>query len=226
MQKYNLQDIEGTFKEKSWWAMLVSLLPSKYITYVIANYTELTPNQVTLISFLFAVFAGVSFYYQAFVLGAILYQISYIFDIVDGSLARVKRVSTKTGAFFDVFTDWIKALLLIAVLLYRTNEFVILVILFILLIWNCNANKYNDMLYYTTRKSFSKTDEIIESKIGKYFNYMRKKNVIALPGIVEFEALVLFLYPITHWTLCLYLAIGLLVFSFVLKTYVILKKIR
>jgi hypothetical protein len=226
MQKYSIQDIEKTFKEKSWWAMIANLTPSKYVTYFIANYTSLTPNQVTLISFILAIISGVAFWFGYFILGAFLYQLSYIFDIVDGSLARIKKISSAYGAFLDVFTDWIKAPLLMVILLYSQNKVELLIVILLLLAWNCCANKYNDMLFYTEKKSLTNSSEVQSSKIGKYFNYMKEKQIIALPGIVEFEALILFLYPITQMNLFIYLSILLLIFMFVLKSYVIYKKVK
>jgi len=80
-----IKNIEKVFKQRNWWDLLLNLKIAKYLTYIIANYTKLTPNQVTFISFIFAVLAGVAFYFNYFVVGAILYQISYIFDIVDGA---------------------------------------------------------------------------------------------------------------------------------------------
>jgi len=222
----SLNNIEKVFKQRNWWDLLWNLFIAKYVTYFIANYTKLTPNQVTAISFLFAFFAGIAFYYHFFILGAVLYQISYIFDIVDGALARVKKITSKFGAFFDVFTDWIKAPILIIILLYMTHEIIALIIILLLLMWNCCANKYNDMLFYTTKKSITSSKEVSRSKIGKYFDYMKTRHIIALPGIVEFEALILFLYPVSQYKVFLYLSILLLLFNFILKTYVIVKKLK
>jgi phosphatidylglycerophosphate synthase len=173
-----------------------------------------------------SIFAGVAFYFENYILGAILYQVSYIFDIVDGALARVKNISSKFGAFFDVATDWLKAPILISLLLYIQGNIVVLIIILLLLGVNCCANKYNDMLFYTTKKSITKTSEIATSKIGKYFEYMKSIHIIPLPGIVEFEALILFLYPIFQLNIFLYLGILLLLFNFILKIYIILKKIK
>jgi len=223
---YSVGEIKNTFKERSWWAIVASLSPSKYITYYIANYTNLTPNQVTLISFILAGIAGIAFWFGYFIWGALLYQLSYIFDIIDGSLARVKGISSKYGAFLDVFTDWIKAPILIIILLYTQNEIEWLLAILILLTWSCCANKYNDMLFYTEDNSLSRSSQIQQSKIGKYFKYMEKKHILPLPGIIEFEALILFFYPITGLNIFIYLAILLLSFIFLLKVYIIVKKLK
>jgi phosphatidylglycerophosphate synthase len=223
---YSLKNIEETFKERSWWAIIASLFPAKYITYYIANHTNITPNQITLISFIFAIFSGISFFFGFFIMGAFLYQVSYIFDIVDGSLARVQKKSSQYGAFLDVFTDWIKAPILIVILLYVQNQLIFLTIILLLLSWVCCANKYNDMLFYTKRKSLSEDDKIQKSKIGKYFQRMESKNIAPLAGNVEFEALILFFYPITQLQIFIYFSVTLLLLLFILKVYIIFKKVK
>ncbi len=224
---YDLKQIEKTFKQKSWWAMIVDLLPAKYITFYLANRSKVSPNQITLLSFIFAVFAGVSFFYNSYISGAVLYQISYILDIVDGSLARVKNLSSKLGAFFDVFTDWLKGPLLIIVLFLKFNYINELIIILYLLFLTALANKYNDRIFYTEKKSIINSSNMEqESVIYKYFNFMQRKNINPLPGMVEFEALLLFFLPIFQEKIFVYLSIVLLVFLFTLKIFLIYKKIK
>ncbi len=222
----SLHDIEKIFKQRNWWDLLFNLRISKYIIYYVANHTELTPNQVTMISFVLAIFSGIAFYEHAFVVGALLFQLSYIFDIVDGALARVKGISTRYGAFLDVFTDWLKAPVLIIIVLYLQEEISLLIITLLLLMWSCCANKYNDMLFYTEKKSLTQSDEISTSRIGQYFKYMKERHIIELPGTIEFEALILFFYPITEQSIFLYLALFLLFGTFLLKVYIIMKKLK
>ncbi len=226
MQKISLNEIERTFKERSWWALLFNLYPAKYITYYLANKTNITPNVVTTISLLFAIFAGLSFLFDHFFIGAILYQISFIFDIVDGALARSKNLTSSIGAFYDVVTDWIKAPILMIILFYKLDQILLGMAVMFLLFLNCCINRYNDMLFYTQKKSLTKTNNIKKSLIGRYFEFMKRKHLIALPGSVEIEGLLLFFFPIFKSVLFVYLAILLLVFNFFLKTYVVIKKIK
>jgi len=224
--QYSLFQIEQTFKERSWWATIASLVPSKYLTYYIANNTKITPNQVTFLSFILAIIAGGCFYSQHYICGAILYQLSYILDIVDGSLARVAQKSSAIGAFFDVFTDWLKGPILIIILLMTLDQKNVLIVILYLLFLLSLANKYNDMLFYTQQKSYTKSKSVQQSLVGKYFTFMEQKNIQGLPGMVEFEALLLFFYPIFQKDFFIYLAIGLLFALICLKIIVIYKKIK
>lgn len=70
--------------------------------------TKITPNQVTFISFLIALIAGFLFSkgtYLYLVLGAILVELSFTLDCVDGQLARFRNMCSSFGAWFDGILD-------------------------------------------------------------------------------------------------------------------------
>jgi phosphatidylglycerophosphate synthase len=70
--------------------------------------TSITPNQLTMCSFLFGLAGGVAYLGGApafFVLGGFLAMISTIFDCADGMLARGKAMTSRYGAFLDLFLD-------------------------------------------------------------------------------------------------------------------------
>ena len=227
----SLSDIEKTFKEKSWWAILFNLYPAKYITYFLVNRTEITPNQVTTISFLLAIFSGIAFYFQYFIIGAILYQLSYILDIVDGSIARSKNLSSKIGAFYDVFTDWLKAPILFIILFLVTDNYYLLVVLYFLLFLGCLVNKYNDMLFFQGAKSIttisnSNNETANLSGILRYIQKMKNRNIQPFPSSVEVEGLLLLFYPITELSIFIYISFSILVFNISIKLYSIIKKLK
>ncbi len=72
---------------------------------------KVDPNSVSFIAFIFAVFAGASFWYGGvynnpicYVVGAIFVLLNGYFDIVDGAIAR-KYGATKYGDFLDHSLD-------------------------------------------------------------------------------------------------------------------------
>ncbi|MFN4336423.1 MAG: CDP-alcohol phosphatidyltransferase family protein [Candidatus Nitrosocaldus sp.] len=72
--------------------------------------TGLSPNSWTLIGFGFAVLAGVLYALHphleyAYLYAGIMLLISGFFDMVDGSVARVTKKVTKSGAFLDSTLD-------------------------------------------------------------------------------------------------------------------------
>jgi phosphatidylglycerophosphate synthase len=80
--------------------------------------TRVTPNQITLATLV--VFAGGAALmalgpgYGALVLAAVVIELSYVLDCVDGQLARLKGTSSPVGAHLDFLMDELKAFLLVA----------------------------------------------------------------------------------------------------------------
>jgi phosphatidylglycerophosphate synthase len=70
--------------------------------------TRVTPNQLTLTSFFLALLAALAFAggrHGLFVLGGCLSLLSTIFDAADGMLARAKALTSRYGAYLDLFLD-------------------------------------------------------------------------------------------------------------------------
>jgi phosphatidylglycerophosphate synthase len=80
--------------------------------------TRVAPNQVTFFSLLVATAAAACFLCLAWPLGLWLgvavYELSYVFDKVDGMLARARGVQSPTGHLLDFLMDEIKAFLILA----------------------------------------------------------------------------------------------------------------
>src|SRR3954471_3159572 len=80
---------------------------SKYIARWAAH-RGFTPNQVTTLSMLIGVAAAVAFALgtrAGWIAGAVLLQVAFTFDCVDGQLARYTRTFTKLGAWLDSVFD-------------------------------------------------------------------------------------------------------------------------
>lgn len=74
--------------------------------------TNITPNQVTIISMLFGVIAGVSIAYgtiNSVAWGGVFFALSLIFDCADGQLARIKKNGTPFGRLLDGLIDYISS---------------------------------------------------------------------------------------------------------------------
>lgn len=75
---------------------------SRRFTKYIAR-TPLTPNQISVISFLLALFSAYLFTlsYTYIVLGVVLMHLSMVFDCVDGEIARLKNKGSEFGLWLD-----------------------------------------------------------------------------------------------------------------------------
>jgi hypothetical protein len=72
--------------------------------------TDITPNQITLISMLTGIFSGVMFAIggsTSMIVGGLLLALATIFDCADGQLARLKNNGTAFGRILDGVSDYI-----------------------------------------------------------------------------------------------------------------------
>jgi hypothetical protein len=72
--------------------------------------TNLTPNQISIISMIFGLGSGILFYFGEplfIALGGISIFVSNVLDCADGQLARLKKNGTKVGRIIDGFIDYV-----------------------------------------------------------------------------------------------------------------------
>jgi phosphatidylglycerophosphate synthase len=72
--------------------------------------TPLTPNQITALSLVFGLAAGVACLpgdYLSILIGSILFLVCYVLDNCDGEIARLKDMRSRFGMRFDTFVDWL-----------------------------------------------------------------------------------------------------------------------
>lgn len=89
----------------SWWTVLVIDPIATRLTPLLARISWLTPNVVTLVAFAIGT-AGVGMFAAGMLrLGAIVFQVHFLFDCLDGKIARLRRLSSERGAYLDGLCD-------------------------------------------------------------------------------------------------------------------------
>ena len=81
-----------------------------------------TPNVLTTYSFLCGLAACWALYHRCLRLYAVLFGLAYVFDCMDGRLARAYGLSSRYGDLYDHITDVLVLLLLVAVVLRRKRR--------------------------------------------------------------------------------------------------------
>ena|GEM_PF-143564 len=72
---------------------------------LIRSYPAVTPNQVSVVSFLVALVSAACFFAGKALAGALLLQLSSILDGCDGEIARLKQLQSKMGDYLDAVLD-------------------------------------------------------------------------------------------------------------------------
>ena len=68
---------------------------------------NMTPNQATTLGLAAGLTAAACIAHGEQLLGAGLFFLYYLFDYCDGELARLRNLSSRFGAYYDDFVDWI-----------------------------------------------------------------------------------------------------------------------
>ncbi len=205
---YTFDEIEKTLQTpKSWWAVLTVLPFVRKISYIFANYTEITPNIITTISLLLA-FVSTYFFqkgdYIFLVLGAVFYQLSYIFDCTDGTIARLKRNGSSFGKIYDEFTDSLKIFIITFGLFYgqykingMDSTYLHAGYLFLgVMLLHYERLILRDLTFSDFKVIKISSKNKPRSIINKYFKYMENHKLKAIPSGIEVLAFIYVIVPI------------------------------
>ena len=95
-------------RDDEWWSSFVTAPIAVLFNYLVVDIRWLTPNLVTLTSFVTALIAAALIGIGGtvnFILAAALIHLSHIFDCMDGQMARYRQATSASGSFFDRATD-------------------------------------------------------------------------------------------------------------------------
>lgn len=95
-------------KDDEWWSSFVTSPLAILVNYLVVDVKWITPNLITLFSFIIAVISAAFIVIGGatnFIISAVLIHISHILDCMDGQMARYRKTSSPSGSFFDKLTD-------------------------------------------------------------------------------------------------------------------------
>jgi len=101
-------------KDDEWWSSFVTSPIAIAVNYMVVDIKWLTPNRITLFSFLVAIVSALFIVGGGttnFFIAAILIQLSHVLDCMDGQMARYRGVPTQSGSYYDKLTDQVQVLL-------------------------------------------------------------------------------------------------------------------
>lgn len=97
---------ERTAKEiDAWWTVLLVDPLALPVVRWLTPYSWLTPNGLTALAGVLGVVSAVLFALGHYAAAAIVFEARFFIDCLDGKLARVRGLSNRFGAFFDISSD-------------------------------------------------------------------------------------------------------------------------
>lgn len=195
--KYTYSEVKKTFhNQESWLNVLLIRYITLPLTYIVVNYTKITPNIISIISLIFGIISAYFYYSGNLTLGAIMYMVSYVFDAIDGKVARLTKTGKVYGAWLDIFIDRINLMLITTAISHNffiINEDYRLILLnsfFLALIFIGSESRHQIDIY--KNKTFFKE----KTPTSKFKIWCKKKGLIYEPiSLVEIFLFYLIVSP-------------------------------
>lgn len=150
--------------------------------------TNVTPNQISILSFFLTLLAGFLFTassYASILIAGFFTQFASILDGVDGEIARVKLSSSSFGAWFDTILDRYGDIAVVtgaSISIYREEQSGIAIIVAVLALTGSILSSYSS---YTMKSIFGKS-------------LRRRKHMSTLPSGRDIRLFILFLGGVTN----------------------------
>lgn len=203
---FTLNEVRAKIEPGSNWSKWVIHPLSDRLLLVIANKTPLTPNHLTVLSFLVAIGAAIFFLFGNHIhlaIGGMLYQLSFALDAMDGTLARLKNLKSRLGAFIDPYFDIWKGLFASIALVFgqhnrNGDDETLFIAIWFVFIFMAQPLFYE----FTQKASGDKKDEIVRGVYDVIDRMQIKKKFhgkLLYPFTrVEFEAIAFFIFPLLN----------------------------
>ncbi|MFG2002633.1 CDP-alcohol phosphatidyltransferase family protein [Spirillospora sp. NPDC048911] len=112
MATFSMENVRAVCKHRdAWWTVLLVDPIAVRLTWLVANRTSITPNQITLAAFALGTGAAGCFAQASagwLALGALLYHLGFVLDCVDGKIARLRGTGSPFGGWLDFMLDRIR----------------------------------------------------------------------------------------------------------------------
>ena len=170
---------------------------SIYLTYFFANKTKLSPNQITFIGIIIYCFSLFSLFNQYYLVSFFLYWISFVFDIIDGNIARIKKQTSLVGAYIDIIFDWIRPSFFYLFIYFYYKSTNILLYLIIINFLAAGSWRIYLNLVSCEKNSIEHVKVRLDNKIKKIYYFISKISSIEIEFLVSLYLLLpikLFLY--------------------------------
>lgn len=185
----------GAKKRDYWWTVLATDPVAVPLVGFLARKRWLTPDQVTAFALVSGLAVGAAFATgtrAGLVAGGILFYVAFLFDCVDGKLARALGVTSAKGEALDHLADGGR----------RASASLGLA----LWAWRSDAAKPSDVLwvvvyavlaYYFIEISGAEKGESAGGLAGRLSGALARRRLLPNPGMPDVQAVVFILGPIT-----------------------------
>lgn len=141
-----------------------------------------TPNTITTYSFILGLASAYFYYHNHLFLFAICFIVSYLFDCLDGYMARKYNMKSDFGEYYDSISDGTVIVLLLYIVYikhyHKLNSLLLFIFATFVILLNLELSCQEKIINNENPTVFKKTlrelcPETIVSKDNSYFSYLR-----------------------------------------------------
>lgn len=196
---------------------------ARLIAIPVINFTEVKPYQITLLGLFLGVVSAILFLKGFFLVGAMIFQLTVVLDMVDGYVARIKRNGSVFGILLDGYSDILRLYVNILALVVHFSGETDIVILLMTFMGLHLSESLVDFELINVRKFLSRSKKLSLNALDR--SLLKIKGVMEQLGLrtiflytQERIFCVLFLGPVTgRLHLWIWMGIVLVLFSIHMK---------
>jgi phosphatidylglycerophosphate synthase len=177
----------------AWWTVLVIDPVALRLLPLLVPRSRVTPDGLSLASLLLALLAGAAFLTEHWVVGAVLFELHFLLDCLDGKLARLRGVQSPRGGFLDLACDLVGTAWCFAAVGHSAfgatstpTAALLTAMLYVAYTWST-----------VHRSKAGAMGEQDAGGRGPAAAWLARHRMVPMPYGVEAETLVLFLLPLT-----------------------------
>ncbi len=188
---------------------------SKRISKALFN-TRVTANQITIFSVFLGIISGILLFFDYNYISAVLLYFSFVFDCVDGELARAKEQFTKLGLWLESTSDRIPDVLPIIAMGFLTKNWLLSSLAIAVLFLIRTVISANSMFVekFNLEISTGRKGIYSRNKINVWFRYTKSAHLMFLVIFVLIKQYTLYLILLSTFGFLYFVVIWLIgVFS-------------
>ena len=226
MAKPSLAELRAsTYKPRdSWWTVLLTDPIAIHLVRLSVPHRWITPNRVTLLAFLTGLAAAACFVRGTtgwLIAGALIFQLSFVFDCVDGKIARWNRTGSILGGWLDFTLDQVRLAICVLALfggVFRITHNAAYLVVAVVVVFLAMFRYFNGFLIDRARAQMAGADaaaptigdedgEASSTPAGGVFGWLARHRIRGnvFSGI-EFGMAVLVIAPLTGFVLTVSIA--------------------
>ncbi|MFZ0451422.1 MAG: CDP-alcohol phosphatidyltransferase family protein [Desulfatiglandaceae bacterium] len=199
--RFILADVEGLLALKTWWASIFVLPVANRLVTLAANRSNISPNQITILSLFFRLGSGLAFLgttRTGLAAGAVCYYLAYVFDCVDGPVARLTGRTSEFGRYFDHISDLFGDIFILCCLAFGQGLLFSAVLL--AMVFGHLVEYYVSFLAGSVIKNSDhqklKSTNLMVLALQKYREFFFSRNFKSFLSFPDYEAMVFIFFPL------------------------------